>query len=153
MVYKFGAPQQILTGFACWLCYYCTDVAQQTSTKFCMMFGRFLCWYTMRTFSEALAAKGILPGVKFTLRLSLAFSYISSVIALHSGNGLLQKLWRGIFTRQGGHLVLHRAVELSAFGFCFSALIKRLAGKSMVDMTCFVQVRCKTLTQPTSSLI
>jgi len=34
---------------------YCTDVAQRRSTKLCMMFGRFLDWYTIYTFSGALA--------------------------------------------------------------------------------------------------
>jgi len=36
---------------------------------------------------EALAANGILPGTKFTLRPSLAFSYIGSVTARHSSSG------------------------------------------------------------------
>ena len=51
------------------------------------MFGRLLGWYTMYTFSGALASDGILAGAKFTLRLSCAFSYIGSVIARHSSSG------------------------------------------------------------------
>jgi len=35
----------------------------------------------------ALAPNGILPGAKFTLRPSLAFSYIGSVTAQHSRSG------------------------------------------------------------------
>jgi len=48
-----GAPLQISTGFASWLCY-CTDVAQQRSTKLCTMFGRLLGCYSMYTFWGAL---------------------------------------------------------------------------------------------------
>jgi len=67
-----AAPQQISTGFASSL-RYCIDVAQRRSTKLCTMFGRLLGWYTNE----------ILPGAKFTLRPSLAFSYIGSVTARH----------------------------------------------------------------------
>jgi len=42
------ASQQISTCFASWL-RYCTDVAQRRSTKFWMMFGCFLGWYTIYT--------------------------------------------------------------------------------------------------------
>jgi len=35
---------------------YCTAVAQRRSTKLCTMFGRLLGWYTIYTFSAALAA-------------------------------------------------------------------------------------------------
>jgi len=41
-------------GFASWL-HYCSDVAQQKPTKLCTMFGHLLCWYTIYTFSGALA--------------------------------------------------------------------------------------------------
>jgi len=51
---EFGASQQILTGFVSWL-HYCTDVAQRRSTKPCRMFGCLLGWYTIYTFSGALA--------------------------------------------------------------------------------------------------
>jgi len=50
------------------------------------MFGRLLIWYTIYTFSEALAPGGTLPGGKFTLRTSLAFSHIGSVTARHSSS-------------------------------------------------------------------
>jgi len=38
-------------------------------------------------FGGILASNGILPGAKFTLRPSLAFSYIGSVTARHSSSG------------------------------------------------------------------
>jgi len=38
-------------------------------------------------FLQALTPGGILPGAKFTLRPSLAFSYIGSVTARHSSSG------------------------------------------------------------------
>ena len=40
------ALQQISTVFAFWL-RYCSDVAQQKSTKVCIMFGRILAWYIL----------------------------------------------------------------------------------------------------------
>jgi len=48
------APQQISTGFASWL-RYCSDVAQRKPTKLRRMFDRHLGWYTIFTFSEAVA--------------------------------------------------------------------------------------------------
>ena len=85
------------------------------------MFGRLLGWYTIYTFSGALAPKGILPGAKFTLRQSLiALSYTGSVTALHSGRepncGVVQgtelrNFYRGrhaTYIRQGGHHIGHR---------------------------------------------
>jgi len=85
------------------------------------MFGRLLGSYTVYTFSRALAPDGILPGEKFTLSPSLAFSYIGSVTARHSSIERLQnfaawqKEWNyGTFTegathiRLGGHHVGHR---------------------------------------------
>ena len=68
---EFGAPEQISTGFACWLCY-CSDVAHRRPTKLCTMFGRFLGCYTIIHFRELLPPDGILPGAQFTLRPSLA---------------------------------------------------------------------------------
>jgi len=38
---EYGAPQQISTGFASWLCY-CTDI-----TQLCTMTDRLLGWYTV----------------------------------------------------------------------------------------------------------
>ena len=51
------------------------------------MFGRLLGWYTIYTTSGAVAPDGILPGAKFTLGPSLAFTYIGSVTAQHSSGG------------------------------------------------------------------
>jgi len=48
---------------------------------------RLLRWYSIYTFLGALAPDGILPGAKFTLRPSLAFSYIGSVTARYSSSG------------------------------------------------------------------
>jgi len=62
---KFGAAQQISTGFACWL-RYCTDVAHRMPNILCT-FGRLLDWYTIYAFSAVLPLDGILPGAKFTL--------------------------------------------------------------------------------------
>jgi len=51
------------------------------------MFDRLLRWCTIYTFSGLLPRNGILPRAKFTLRQSLAFSYIGSVTARHSSSG------------------------------------------------------------------
>jgi len=40
-------------------------------------------WYTIYTFSGCLSPNEILPGAKFTLRSSLALSFIGSVTAQH----------------------------------------------------------------------
>ena len=58
-------------------------------------------------FRGLLSRNGILPGAKFTLRPSLALSYIGSVTARHSSSGRqpnVAALSRG---RQGGHHVGH----------------------------------------------
>jgi len=60
----------------------------------------------MYTLWGPLTPNGILPGAKFTLRQSLALSYIGSVTARHFA------AWYLHFTRQGGHPVRHWAVEL-----------------------------------------
>ena len=81
--------QQISTGFASWL-RYCTNVVRRRSTKLCIKFGRLLRWHIMYTFRglfPAVVPNGILSGAKFTLRLSLAFSYIGRVTARHSSSG------------------------------------------------------------------
>jgi len=62
--WRVWAPQQISTGFAFWLCY-CSDVAHRKSTKLCTMLGRLLGWYTIYSFSGALARDGILPRAIF----------------------------------------------------------------------------------------
>jgi len=51
------------------------------------MFGRLQHWNTIYTFLRLLPPDGILPGAKFTLHPSLAFSYIGSVTARHSSSG------------------------------------------------------------------
>jgi len=51
------------------------------------MFGRLLGWYTICTLSGDLPPNGILQGAKFTLRSSLALSYIASVTARHRSSG------------------------------------------------------------------
>jgi len=79
-------PSKFQRGFASCL-RYCGDVANRRPTKLCTMFGRLLGWYTMYTFSGVLAADGILPCTKFTLRPTLAFSYIGSVTARHTSSG------------------------------------------------------------------
>jgi len=74
-----GLGQQISTGFALWL-RYCSDFAQRRSTKLCTMFLRLLSWYIIYIhFRKLLPINGILPGAKFTVRPSLAFSYISAL--------------------------------------------------------------------------
>ena len=77
---------QILTGFASCL-HYCSDVTHdhRRSTKLCSctMFGRILGGTLYIHFRGFLPPDGILSGVKFTLRPSLAFSYIGSVGLLH----------------------------------------------------------------------
>jgi len=79
--------------------------------------GLLHCIYIFRT----LAPDGISPGAKFTLRPSLAFSYIGSVTARHSSSGrqpnfaARYKEWNygtftedAIYIRLGGHHVGHR---------------------------------------------
>jgi len=74
----------------------------------------------MYAFSGAPAPDGILPGTKFTLRRSLAVSYIASVTARHSSIGrqpnfaAWYKEWNYgtfaegvIYIRLGGHHVGH----------------------------------------------
>jgi len=79
-----GNPAE-LTGFASCL-HYCSDVAHRRPTKLCTMFGRLLGCY-IYIFGGHLSPDRILPGAKFTLRPSLAFSYIGSVTARHSSSG------------------------------------------------------------------
>ena len=91
--------------------------ANQTLHDVC----RLLDWYTIYTFSGALAPDGILPGAKFTLCPSLAFSYIGSVTARHCSSGLepnfaaWYKEWNyrtftedGTYIPLGSHHVGHR---------------------------------------------
>ena len=71
------------------------------------MFGRLLDWYSIYAFWGLLPPNGILPGVKFTLRPSLALSYIGSLLHGTRAVGVSQTLRRVISTRQGGHPVRH----------------------------------------------
>ena len=82
---EFEALQLISTGFASWL-RYCSVVDRRKPTKLCTMFGSLMGWCTIYTFRGLLPRNGILPGAKFTLRPSLAFSYIGSVTARHSSS-------------------------------------------------------------------
>ena len=100
-------------------------------------------WHTMCTFSGAVTPETILPGAKFTLRPSLAFSYIGSVTARHFSSGhqpnfaAWYKEWNyrtfaegATYIRQGGHHVGHRptcyfcllSFSLSAFPRLMSAV-------------------------------
>jgi len=83
---EFGAPQQILTGFACWL-QYRSDAVHRRPIKLCTICGRLLGWYTICTFLGFLPPDGILLRSKFTLHPSFALSYIGSVTARHSNSG------------------------------------------------------------------
>ena len=74
-----------LTGFASSL--RCSDVAHRRPTKLCTMYGHLLGCYIIYTFSVVLPPDGISPRAKFTLRPSLALSYIGSVTARHSSRG------------------------------------------------------------------
>jgi len=77
--------QQISMGFASCL-RYCSDVAHRRLTKRCTMFGRLLAGTLYIHFRGRLPSDGILPAEKFTLRPSLAFSYIGSVAARYSSS-------------------------------------------------------------------
>ena len=79
------APQLISTAFASWQCY-CSDVADRRPTKLCTMSGCLLGGTLYIHFRGLLPPDGILPGALFTLRPSLAFSYIDSVTARHSSS-------------------------------------------------------------------
>jgi len=86
------------------------------------MFSRLLGWYTVYTFWGLLLPNGVLPGSKFALRPSHAFSYIGIVTARHSSSVRQPNfaVWlRGIFARQDGHPVRHWVVELTSFKLYF----------------------------------
>jgi len=59
----------------------------EANQTLCTVFDRVIGWSTVCIFSGTLAADGILPRAKFTLRPTLAFSYIGSVTARHSSSG------------------------------------------------------------------
>ena len=98
-VREFGAPRQISTGFASCL-RYCSDVAHRRPTKLCTMFGRLMGWYTIYTFSGALAPDGILPGAIFTIYVQVLRSPVLAAL-LHGSPAaaVSQSLLRG--TRNG----------------------------------------------------
>ena len=85
----------------------------EVNHKLCTMFGRLLAGTVHMHFWGILPPDGILPGAKFTLRPSLAFSCIGSATARHSSNGRQPNcaaLRRGchLYIRQGGHHVGHQ---------------------------------------------
>ena len=83
-----GTPAN-LKGF-CALLRHCCDVAHWRPTTLCTMFGHILRCYTIYIyiyFWGLLPPDRILPVAKFTLRPSLAFSYIGTVTAWHSSSG------------------------------------------------------------------
>jgi len=71
--------QQISTAFASWQ-RYCTDVAERMSTKLCTIFGSLLRWYTIYTFSLALAP----PPYQNSARHKIHFASKSCVLQLSS---------------------------------------------------------------------
>jgi len=116
----FGAPQQISTGFASWLCY-CTATLFTRPTKLCTTFDRFLASTLYIRFRGLLPPDGILPDANFTLPPSLAFSYIGSITARRSTSERRPNFaawyteWNygtfadgATYIRLGGHYVGHR---------------------------------------------
>ena len=89
-----------------------------------------LVWY-IYTFGGS-CPDGILPGAKFTLRPSLAFSYIGSVTARHSSSGVSQTLRRG--TSNGITELSQRAPPV----FGWMAWPSRWASAHIVVSVCFV---------------
>ena len=103
--------------FATWQ-RYSSDVAHQRPTKLCAIFGRLLGWYTVYTFSGALAPWRNFVRCKIHFSPSLEFSYIGSATARRQRNfAAWYKEWNyGTFAeggaryiRQGGHHVGHWA--------------------------------------------
>ena len=80
--WRVWAPQQMATGFACWL-RYCSDVTQRKPTKLCTMFGRLLRGYTIYTF---LAAEFYQVQNSLCV-LQVLRSPIGSLTARHSSSG------------------------------------------------------------------
>jgi len=90
------------------------------------MFGRLPGWYTIYTFSEALAPDGILPGAKFTLRPSLAFCYGSVKAKFHYAS------WfeAGSKLQVGDQLLTKfEPASIMEFGFYCTALQQRASAK------------------------
>ena len=142
------ALQHISTGFASSVPY-CTDVAQWRSTKLCTVFVRLLGCCTIYTFWGLLPPDGILPRAKFTLRPSLAFSYIDTVTARQSSSGRQPSLRRweegATYIRQDGHHVGHRPHSSYVYICCFvitfrSALILLFEKYSHIQR---FKIRCR----------
>jgi len=102
-----------LNGFLV-LASYCSDITHQRPIKLCTMFGRLLGWYIIYSFLGAVPPDGILPGAKFTLRPSLAFSYIGSVTAQHSSSGRQPNF--GAWYKEWNYRTFGRAAI--TFGIC-----------------------------------
>jgi len=64
-------------------------------TKLCTMFGRLLGWYTIYTFSGALAPDAILPGATCTLRPVLRSPILAALLYGTPAVGVSQTLRRG----------------------------------------------------------
>jgi len=69
-----------------WL-HYCTDVVHRRSTTLCTMFGRILGMVDYVNIFGCFSPWWNSARCKFTLRQSLAFSYIGTVTARHSSSG------------------------------------------------------------------
>jgi len=82
-----GTPPQQISTVSRFKFRYCSDVAERKPTKLCTMFDRLLGWYLCIHFRGLLPRNGIVPGVIFTLRPSLALSYFGSVTGRHSSSG------------------------------------------------------------------
>jgi len=93
----------------------CSDIAHRRPTKLCTVFDRLLGCYTIYTFWGLLSPDGILPGANFTLRSSLAFSYIGSITAQHSNSGR-QPNFAAWYTRNGITELSHRAPPIYSTG-------------------------------------
>ena len=106
------------------------------------MFGRILRCYTTYIFSGPLAPDRILPGSKFTLRLSLAFSYIGTVTAWHSSSGRQSNFaalnrGRHLYSagRPSGWALAHISSCLVIFGFRSSFFSKTEGKLNRTDVT------------------
>jgi len=118
----FGAPQQISTGFAFGFVAAPTSLnGDQQNFAGCLVVS----WAgTLHIhFWGLLSTKGILPGAKFTLRPSLAFSYIGSVSHGTRAAAVSQTLWRvqGMELRMGHILVvcpMHWIHPVISFSVC-----------------------------------
>jgi len=116
--WRVWGTQQISTAFASWQRYY-TDVAERMSTKLCTIIGSLLGWYTIYTFSLALAPLTEFCHYKIHFASKSCVLQLSSILAalLHGSqavgisqtlrcgtkNGITELLLLVIFNR-GRHL-------------------------------------------------